>query len=240
MGLEYRCSSSLLRNKQNIGIIDYKRLSKMNIDKFLEGKNSYYNSNELWSLATEIYQDKFSKEVTKISIEEKVSKQSVIQEFRRQFQYRIYEASIIEAICIWNISRSKNYNLESVSDDEDRNNKIDVKFRHKETQICINIQVKKWRKNIDIDKRTNELWTQISIYGVPALYFEINFSEKDRNKRTLYYIDNVENSVREVDFKNTYGRGKDFHDRFIELLDCIHNQQLKKNVEYYENLKINF
>lgn len=232
MSLEQRCGNILLKNKQGVGIIDYKELSKINVDKFLEGKNTYYTSNELWKIAKEIYSSSFKYYLERIAKEENVTQKDVNNELRKLFQYRVYEASIIEAICIWNIKNSKDYVLEPLTDDEDRNNKIDIKYRHKETQIVFNVQVKKWRKNFNIDKRANELYVQINLYGAPAIYFEIEFSEKDRNSRKLFLKD-LENVIHVINFPGTFGRSKSFNEQFIALLDIVLEQRLLMNQKYY-------
>lgn len=237
--LRKKCEELLLRSKIGVGIIDYKEISNLNIENFLDKDGKYLTSNDLWKIAKSMYSDDFFFYVSLISKEFKVSHSEVYKVLRELFQHRVYEASMIEAICIWNIAKAEDYVLEPVTDEEDRKNKIDIKFRHRETQLIFNVQVKKWRKNIDHNKRASEMYSQITAYGAPALYFEVDFSETERNRRTLYIRD-LDYSVHKISFNRTFGRGKDFNKSFASILDLIVTQRLATNEKHYKRkIKLN-
>jgi len=227
--LEYECNNILLLNKNKEGIINYKEISKININKFLND-NKYYTSDNLWNICLSKYKDNFIKELYFLEQKFYIDKKDILRILRKQFQYRIYEASIIEAICIYNINKSKDYTLLKTSDEDDYKNKIDIRFINKHTQINFHLQIKKWNKtkfNKNKIKREKEI--QKEIFGSEAIYFEIDFKENNPSKRKLFYNTKI------IDFSYSDGKDDNFFKNFIDLLNYIHTEKIEKILDYYLN-----
>ena len=214
------------KDKNSIGHIDYKVISKVNIDKFMEPMKTYYSSYELWTIAKEMFPS-IVEEMKNIQRKTGMQWKDIDRIYLEEFSVCCYDGSICEAISTWFVKYAPGFVLIPVSDDDDRNFGIDVRALCLRNNQLIQIQVKKkppvftndWWREVDdkLDKAQKKFVIRPDV-------FVIDFDEVNRMKRSLTWYDRY-NRPTTVSFPKSFGRSQHFQKQFNELIDLMSRQE---------------
>lgn len=224
--IESFARKNIITKENGTGHIDYKVISSINIKKFLEGRQSYFSSYELWNIAKEKFPS-IVDEMEKVEKDSGVSIDKIDRIYYEIFVPRFYDASICEGIIIWNFERAFNFIPLPVTDDEDRKKKIDTRALYTPLNQLIQAQVKKKPKEFTDEwwKKTNRnLDKAEKFYKKRPELFLVEFDEDKSKRRFIHWRD--ENGVWwSLEFTGSFGRNDNFHKSFGLLLGQVISQK---------------